>query len=228
MGHVIVYRGEMGERWYRHYLLVVSRWLLKRGTGIDSVPRTRSNGRWLYVFDDKDKSAAEELVTRLRQETEDDGWELAPAEGTPDVGPLQPIVVELGWDNSGIGFGLDSIIAWALRLRHPGAVPHEDIWITTNQKSAYTKDGVRQLVAKLLPVLTGLSEAELLPFGGFEIVDPVKETAIVPFTPFQTSASSEGQAGTPRHCETETSPDRCNRGVLDQTRDTVATPGTDG
>src|SRR4051794_29089195 len=115
MNHAITYRGEPSEPWYRHYLLVVSRWLLQRGIPLDHVPRTRVGGRWSYVFDRQED--AEELAAKLRDETEDDGWQVAPAEGPPDVGPLRPLTLELGRDGEGVGFRIEWMVVRSLRLR---------------------------------------------------------------------------------------------------------------
>lgn len=208
MGHVITYRGEMSEPWYRNYLVTVGRWwLIKKGVPLDSIPRTRSNGRWLCVFDDR--AVAEELRAQLLEEMEDELWEVAPAEGTPDVGPLQPITVELGRDFHGIGFGLDWFIVQSLRMRYPDAVPHEEVWLKTEQKSTFTKEGIRDFVAKQLPFLTNLTVAQMRSFGGFEVIDPGKQTTVVPFTPFPTVNGAEEPAESATHCEKASSPAHC-------------------
>jgi hypothetical protein len=204
MADVITYRGEMSEAWYRHYLMVVCRWLLKQSVALDHVPRTRSNGRWLYVFDRLED--AEELATQIRGETEDDAWAVAPLEGPPDVGPLRPITVEMGWGGESVGFGLNWQITLALRMHYPKAVPHDEVWIKTEQKWAFTPEGIRELVLEFLPFLTGLTIEQLSRFGGFEVIEPGKDKVVVPFTPFVQTNGAGGPASSATHHETATSP----------------------
>ena len=204
MGDVITYRGELSEAWYRHYLMVVCRWLLKQGVPLDRVSRTRSNGHWLYVFDKHED--AELLMAKLRDETQDDAWEVAPVEGPPDVGPLRPITVEMGRGGRSVGFGLDGFVVRALRLHYPQAVPHDEVWIKTEQQWAFTVEGIRKLALEFLPFLTGLSLEQLGRFGGFEVIEPGKNKVVVPFTPFAQTNGDGVPAGSATHHETATSP----------------------
>src|SRR5206468_1398125 len=61
MGFTVLHQGGMKDSDYRTYLLLVSRYLLKRGEYLDSVPRVRAedNGPgWLYVWDEESQAAA--------------------------------------------------------------------------------------------------------------------------------------------------------------------------
>jgi hypothetical protein len=215
MGHVVVHKGEMSEKAYRAYLLLVSRYLLEQGIGLDRVPRTEANGcagRWLYVF--ADEAAARRVTEELTDYTEE-GWEVRPAEGSIDVGPLRPITVEAGWGRTGVGFGLDPLIRKALQDRFPGAAPHNQVWVDTDDQKVYSTSAFRKLAFELMPVLTGLKPQQLSLFGGFEIVDPVKEEVLVPFTPFELPVGDGPPPDLPTHSDSATSPDRCTVGHPD-------------
>jgi hypothetical protein len=210
MGYVVVRRGPTSERDYRDYVLVVSRHLLHRGAGLDRLPLLPADGRpdcWLYVSDDE--AEAQELAQKVKRYTEDDGWEVRPAEATPRSGPL-PLVLELGRSATSVGFGLDPISASALRLRYPGSARHQDIWLNTHRENQPSSiEELRRFAAQLLPVLAGLTTEQLAVFGGFEIVNPVTQEVIVPFTPLL-PLNGEGQpAGSPRHPDSAASPDHC-------------------
>ena len=202
MGHVVVHKGEMGEAEYRQYLLLVSRWLLARGSSLDRVPRTAANGdaaRWLYVFDDE--ASAKELVDELKQHTQDPGWEVAPVEGTVEEGPLRPITVEASWTATSIGIGLDPIMEEALQTRYPRQAKYWEIWLKLTQEGRQpAAEELRELTGQLLPVLTGLSPEQLGVYGGFEVVDPVTERVLVPFTPYPASPEGEAQVSVDTPC----------------------------
>jgi hypothetical protein len=217
MGYIVVHRGETTERAFRDYLLLVSRRLLKRGVGLDRVPRTPADGhphRWLYVS--ADEAEAKELAKELRRYTEDNGWEVRPFEGTPEQGPLCPISVELGVSRTGFGFGLDPITKRALRLRYPEAVQYQHVRIDQGPgRKEPTVDELRAVVTQLLPLLTSLGPEQLAAFGGFEVVNPVAHEAVVPFTPYPPADGVASPVNGPTHSGTAGGPVHCTSGSSD-------------
>jgi hypothetical protein len=197
MSYIVTYRGEMSEPSYRHYLLAVTRRLLAQGIAIDRVPRVRAGAVWLYAYENAYDAGP--VALELERDTGDTNWHVAEVAGTPEVGPLRPVTLEIGRDRHGLGFGVEVLVARALRSRYPDAVPHEEIWIKTQRSSAHSEAGVRELAVQILPLLTGLSPSQLERFGGFEVVDPVTEAVVVPFTPFSALNGSEPRASSPTH-----------------------------
>ena len=192
MGFTVVHQGETTDATYRDYLLHQSRVLLKRGVPLDRVPRTGDNGhaeRWLYVWDREDEARA--FAEELKERTEDPGWAVCPAEGPVSVGPLRPLVIEVGREVSSWTFGLNSLTRAALRARFPGSCQNNDVSIgipfLPEKKVDWpaTVAGVRGTIAHVLPLLTGLRAEQLQPFGSYELVDPVTLQVIVPPTPIQ-------------------------------------------
>ena len=91
MGFTVQHQGGMKDSDYKTYLLLVSRYLYKRGAYLDSVPRVPAgdNGHgWLYVWDDEAEAAA--LAKQLKKETRDPGWSVQAVKGKPSVGPIRP------------------------------------------------------------------------------------------------------------------------------------------
>jgi hypothetical protein len=203
MGFIVVHKGDTSERDYRHYLLLVSRWLLNRGVGYDRVPRIPENGRadrWLYVYGDE--AEARSLAEELRRDTDDPGWEVRPVEGAPSEGPLTPITVEVSQGSTGVGFGLPPLIKKALRQRFSGCCPHENVWVTTDiPAEGLSTEDLREMTMKVLPVLAGLTLEQLGVLGGFEVIDPGADDILVPFTPLPFSAGDPARGVSPKHSD---------------------------
>jgi hypothetical protein len=202
MGFVVVHRGAAPEGWYRQYLRLLSRVLLKEGVSLDRVPRVAGEGgRWLYVWPGEAKAA--EFAEYLKERTEDPDWEVGPAGAAPSVGPLRPLRIEVGKEVTSWTFGLEVLTRKALRIRFPGSCENHDvsIWIpySPDEPARWTKtpDGIRKAVEQVLPILTGLSLEQLSAFGGYEVVDPVTEEVLIPPTPLQPVGGGEGAGGPP-------------------------------
>jgi hypothetical protein len=214
MGFIVVHKGGMCEREYRHYLVMVGRRVSPRGVTFDHVPRTMENGRdgrWLYVSEDE--ADARDLAAELRSTTEDEGWEVRAVEGEPSQGPLTPLTVEVSRGNTGAGFGIGPVIKKALRRHHPGCARHKNVWLNTDfPRETLSADDLRELAFQLLPVLTGLSLPQLAMFEGIEVIDPAKDEVLVPFTPFPSSTDGES-AVAPRHSDRVEVPDRCTPAI---------------
>jgi hypothetical protein len=211
MGFIVVHQGGMSEREYRHYLVMVGRRVSPRGVTFDHVPRTMENGRdgrWLYVSEDE--ADARDLAAELRSTTEDEGWEVRAVEGEPSQGPLTPLTVEVSQGATGVGLGLPPLIKKALRKTYPACCRHESVWVTTDMpEEGLSASDLRELATKILPVLTGLSLEQLGVLGGFEVIDPVADEILVPFTPLPSSSGDRAQAGAPRHSDTAENPAHC-------------------
>jgi hypothetical protein len=189
MSHVVVHKGEMSERAYRDYLRLVGRRLLAQGKGLDRVPRTATNGRpgrWLYVF--ADEAVARAVAEELKQDTEDEGWEVRPAEGVPEEGPLQPISVELCWQLTGFAFGLTPLTERALEARFPGCLRYEQVFVDADLSvRSPLPEEIRSLAADVLPLLVHLTPEVRQAFGGFEVIQPVDQELLMPFVPFNSA-----------------------------------------
>jgi hypothetical protein len=187
MGFIVVHKGGTSEQEYRHYLLLVSRRLLDRGVGYDRVPRTTENGRadrWLYVYGDE--AEARSLADELKRDTEDPEWEVRPVEGTPSEGPLRPLGIELCWERTGFAFGLDPLTEWAIESRFPGTLRYEQVFVNADlRERAPSIEEIRELTADVLPLLVRLRPELCRAFGGYEVIQPVKQEILVSRVPFQ-------------------------------------------
>jgi hypothetical protein len=191
MGYTVVWRGDMTESMYREYLRQVGGALLRRGIGLEHVPRTllnEGNGeRWFYVWDSE--QGARDFIEGVKARTDMVDWEVRPVEGPVCEGPLQPLEIAIGRAVESVTLGLEVMTRLALRARFPGSCQTTSISVRTSYdwrgKVSWqaSLDGLRTLAEQVLPILTGLQPEQLGIFGTYRVVDSVTEQVLIPPTP---------------------------------------------
>jgi hypothetical protein len=190
MGFIVTHPEPASDLAWRDYDHLLARLLLKQGAHLDRVPRTPENGaagRWLYVWDSEADARA--FAEELRAQTEDSSWQIQTVDASPDLGPLNPIEVNLGRFPNAWVFELHPLTRKALQVRYPGSCPNWAVTIRYPYEPGRTvvwqttPTGVIEVITQVLPLLTGLNLDQLGAFGHFHLVDPVTGEIIVPATP---------------------------------------------
>jgi hypothetical protein len=185
MPFTVAHQGGTKDGQYRDYLLLLSRQLLHRGVPLDSVPRVPEGKNWLYVWESKEEATA--FAEALKKETRDRRWHVQPVNGTPSVGPLQPLEIEISCQGDGWIFGLGPLMEKALQARFPGSCPYDCVVIGTETGNAPPKspNELRRLASHALLLVTGLTGEQLRTFGTFRVVDPVTGQEVLPPCPIE-------------------------------------------
>jgi hypothetical protein len=186
VGFTVQHQGGMKDSDYQAYLQLVSRYLLKQGAYLDSVPRVPAgdNGHgWLYVWDDEAEATA--FAQQLKKETRDRAWCVQPVKGKPSVGPIRGLQIEISrWSEQWI-FAFEPFSEIILKMRFPDRRPFSGVTLcfNTGEEPVWPPENLRHLTEQILPLLTGLSLKQLSSLGQFRVVEAPEETELLPLTP---------------------------------------------
>jgi hypothetical protein len=197
MGFTVVHEGETTEKQYRAYDTLLSRWLIKRGINLDRVPLAPTGGNGpapLYVWDNEAEASV--FAKELSEWIDDPEWRVCAVTGPPRVGPFRPLEIRVGKQVTSWNFGLDPLTIGTLRMRYPASCQREGVSVHWEYPPGAPSSlaEVHSLAVQFLPILTGLGEKELRPFGSYQIVDPVADHVLIGPIPLQPEGA-DGAAG---------------------------------
>ncbi|HEV3387131.1 MAG TPA: hypothetical protein VG097_20095 [Gemmata sp.] len=181
MGFTVTRPGGTGDAEFLDY----ARLLRQFGADLGRLPRVldpETGNRWLFLWADRD--AAQEFTNELRDQTNDNTWQMVELQTPASEGPLGPVIIELVRQAKQITFALHPLSRALIRSAFPEAV----ITTTYSLIDAATWDEFRRkrgeledLVSEIAPTLTGLSH-EQLETVGYSLLDADsrKVTVIAP------------------------------------------------
>jgi hypothetical protein len=127
--------------------------------------------RWVYAW--ANKADAEQFAAALRQETENDRWEvheLAGVEAAP--GPLGPIEILVSRRSDGCTYSLSPTSQKLILKSFPRANLVPNVFISTTTQADFEKTQ-GPIWGQVAIILTGLPEQQIKQLGGYRVVDPV-------------------------------------------------------
>lgn len=159
-----------------------ARLLRQSGKDLGKLPRIEdpvTRQRWLHVW--SSKAEAEAFAKEIKKRTGERDWKLAEVAAPASEGPLGPLVVQLGRQSTGLTFSLHPLSRALIQSAFPAAFGISSVFIDRARWEDYraTRGGLPDLVHEILPVLSGLSHADLDELG-YEVVDD--ETGKAVFT----------------------------------------------
>jgi hypothetical protein len=148
------------------------RLLMRRGISVACCPRVvdpATGKRWLYAWDKK--SDARKAAAELRQETQNDKWEVYQV---PDSelsrGPLGPIDILVARRSDGCTYSVSPLTFNLIRKSYPEARVVPSVFIAKSSDSDFeTEQG--PYWDHVAFILTGLSEQQIKHLGGYQIID---------------------------------------------------------
>ncbi|HYT88568.1 MAG TPA: hypothetical protein VEL76_07655 [Gemmataceae bacterium] len=193
MGFTVIHEGETTEKQWRMYDEVVSRSLLKRGINLDRVPLAPTGavgGAPLYVWDSEADASA--VAQELNEWAIEPTWRVRVVSDQPRLGPFRPLEIRVGKQVTSWNFGLDPLTIVSLRMCYPASCPREGVSVHWRYPPGAPSSlaEVQSLAVQFLPILTGLSEKELHPFWGYQIVDAAPDHLLIGPVPFQPEGPS--------------------------------------
>jgi hypothetical protein len=186
MGYIVTAEGPMDDLDYQSYLAALTSTLLRRGTPPERVPRVLENGtpeRWVYVWDDEAEARA--FVEQLRERFDGPPWQVREAHEQPSVGPLAPLQLNVGPLATGWAFELDVMSRAALKRRYPHTCRQGTVVVRLYPGERPQEGDLARLASQVLPILTGLGEEELAPFGSYQVIRRSTGALLVPPVPLQ-------------------------------------------
>ncbi len=186
MGYIVIADEPMDGLVYQDYLAALTRALVERGTPPERVPRVLENGapeRWVYVWDDE--AGARAFVEKLRESFDGPSWQVRATGEQPSVGPLAPLQLNVGPLATGWAFELDVLTRSALRRSYPHACRQGTVVVRLYPGERHQEGDLARLASQVLPILTGLGDEELAPFGSYQVIRPSTGAVLVPPVPLQ-------------------------------------------
>jgi hypothetical protein len=159
---------------------VYTRLLGRQGVDLGKLPRTPEPGtgrRWLYAWDSLEKAQA--FAEELKKRTHDNAWGVDEVAAPPSVGPMGPIIVQVGRRSNGLVFDLHPSGRTIIRSAFPdakGMAATISINFERSQNFLTTDGSVEKLARELLPTLAGLKLQELEKLGYVLIEDDTHRT----------------------------------------------------
>jgi hypothetical protein len=161
---------------------VYTRLLRRQGIDLGKSPRTPEPGtgrRWLYAWDSRKK--AEAFAKELKRHTHDKSWGVDEVVAPLSVGPMGPLVIQVGRRSNGFVLGLHPSADAIIHSVFPdvrGTANTISVNFDVSQKFLNTHGSVEKLARELLPTLTGLKLEELEELGYVLIEDDTHRTLV--------------------------------------------------
>lgn len=189
MGYTVTRSAGTKDAEFETYL----RLLRQQGKALGNLPRVpdpeNPQRRWVHVWDTREE--AQQFADELTAETGANGWHVEPTTVPPSVGPFGPVRIQLARRSDGLMFVLHPLSLAMIQEAYPTAAPAaSNTFVTTQTWNDYltTHRSLRQLVAELLPSLTGLKLDQLHELG-YAVIDADDERTHV----YQPPAAAQGQ-----------------------------------
>jgi len=160
-----------------------ARILRQQGVDLGRMPRVPEPGtgrRWLYVWDAR--ANAQAFADELKRRTRDNSWVVVEVDTPASVGPMGPIIVQVGRRANGLVFGLHPLSRVMIQSAFPGAngtATTVSINFETLHDFQATHGGIEVVAREIVPTLTGLSMQQLGELGYALIEDDTDRTLVL-------------------------------------------------
>jgi hypothetical protein len=152
-----------------------ARLLHQQGKDLGKLPRipdpANPHRRWVCVWNSEDD--ARRFATELNELPGESAWHVEPTGAAPSEGPFGPVLVQLARRGDGLSFALHPLSRAMIRDGFPHTPPgltSAFIDAQTWKDFLTTRGDLKNLVASVLPPLTGLSTEQLNELG-YAVVD---------------------------------------------------------
>ena len=150
------------------------RLLRQRGKDLGNLPRVpdpeNPKRRWVCVWDTQEE--AEQFADELKEETGDD-WRVEATDAPPSNGPFGPVLIQLARRSDGLVLAIHPLSLAMIREAFPDSTPGmSSAFIDVPDWNEFLKKrgSLSDLVAEIVPSLTGLSADELADLG-YAVID---------------------------------------------------------
>jgi hypothetical protein len=152
-----------------------ARLLRQQGKDLGNLPRVpdpkNPNRRWVYVWNTEEE--AQQFADELKEQTGDNGWHVEPTAAPPSNGPFGPVLIQLARRSDGSVLALHPLSLAMIREAFPEARPGATNTIINTQIGndfLKTQGNLSNLVAEMVPSLTGLTMDQLTDLG-YAVID---------------------------------------------------------
>ena len=164
-----------------------ARLLRQQGKPLGKLPRVpdpaNPKRRWVYVWSTQEE--AQRFAKHLQSETGTGGWHVEQTAAAPTIGPFGPVLFQLVRRSDGLVLALHPLSLALIKEVFPQATPaatNAFIDIQTWNDFLATQGSLNDLVAEVVPSLTGLSTHELTDLG-YAVIDADDERTWVHVPP---------------------------------------------
>jgi hypothetical protein len=171
MGFTVTRSEETRDAQFEAY----TRLLRQQGKNLGNLPRVpdpeNPKRRWVYVWNTQEE--AQQFAEELQEQTGENGWRVEPTAAPPSNGPFGPVLLQLARRSDGLMLALHPLGLAMIREALPDATPGAtNTFIDTQTWNDFLKmqGSLSDLVAELVPSLTGLSMEQLTDFG-YAVID---------------------------------------------------------
>jgi len=148
--------------------------LEKNGVNVANTPRVvdpATGKRWLHAW--RHEADAQAFAVAVRQETENENWEVYPIPNVEPVpGPLGPLEILVSRRSDGCTYSLSPTTHKLVLKSFPQTSLVPNVFLSTYTRFDFetTHGAIWDHVAI---ILTGLSEQQIEQLGGYRVIDPV-------------------------------------------------------
>ncbi len=124
----------------------------------------------------------------FKKRTRDNAWEVVPVDASPSEGPLGPVEIQVGRQNSGWTFALHPFSRQMLQELFPDSCRVPSVFIASDNRQNHqtTMGNLAHLSEQVAIILTGVGMDEIRDkFGGYRVYDPVDKKELVSSEPVQ-------------------------------------------
>ena len=146
------------------------RLLRQQGKDLGKLPRVPDpaapHRRWVYVWNSAEE--AQNFADELKERTGDAAWYVEQTAAPPSEGPFGPVLVQLARRADGLSFALHPLSRAMIHNGFPNVLPGvTNAFIDAQTWSDFlkTQGHLSDLVANVLPSLTGLNTDQLTDLG---------------------------------------------------------------
>jgi hypothetical protein len=151
------------------------RLLRQQGKDLANLPRVpdpaNPKRRCVYVWNTQEE--AQQFADELKEQTGDNGWRVEPTAAPPSNGPFGPVLIQLARRSDGLAFALHPLSLALIQEAFPNSAPGAtSAFINTQTWNDFLKThgSLGDLVAELVPSLTGLTGEQLTDVG-YAVID---------------------------------------------------------
>ncbi|HWG46731.1 MAG TPA: hypothetical protein VN688_28470 [Gemmataceae bacterium] len=172
-----------------------TRLLRQQGKNLGNLPRVpdpeNPGRRWVYMWNTQEE--AQQFADELTEQTGENGWRVESTVAPPSNGPFGPVLFQLARRSDGLMLALHPLSLAMIQEALPDATPGvTNTFIDTQTWNDFlkTQGSLSDLVAEIVPLLTGLSRNQLTDFG-YAVIDADTDQTWVYVPP---AGVSQGQA----------------------------------